>query len=78
MFGVHVASFKRFHFSQRFGVDSLYAQGVDPGTKFAVGVPKPQLQLEQLKAMGFTDEEKCLEALRQANGNVEGAVNVLC
>eukprot|EP00472_Partenskyella_glossopodia_P000288 CAMPEP_0197542424 /NCGR_PEP_ID=MMETSP1318-20131121/67696_1 /TAXON_ID=552666 /ORGANISM="Partenskyella glossopodia, Strain RCC365" /LENGTH=596 /DNA_ID=CAMNT_0043101685 /DNA_START=634 /DNA_END=2424 /DNA_ORIENTATION=- len=34
-------------------------------------------QLEQLKCMGFTDEMKNIQALQQANGQVEAAINTL-
>ena len=52
--------------------------GLGPGGQFKVELPRPTQQLDMLKAMGFTDEKKCLAALRQAGGDVERAVNLLC
>merc|ERR1719214_336293 len=35
------------------------------------------MQLQQLAAMGFADEEVCLAALAQAQGNVDRALDIL-
>ena len=60
-------------------------QGLAAGGQFLVHVPgaaqqqpRPTKQLEQLKAMGFEDEQKCLDALQRTGGNVEAAINLLC
>ncbi len=46
------------------------AAAVDPKTKYAT-------QLEQMKAMGFVNDEANLQALVATNGNVEAAVERL-
>ena len=48
-----------------------------PGAQFMVRLPKPTLQLRQLKEMGFDDEQKCLAALQRTAGNVEAAIGYL-
>jgi glutamine synthetase adenylyltransferase len=55
----------------------------DGGNAAANPIPGPMdrmrfaMQLQQLAAMGFADEEKCLRALSQCQGNVERALDVL-
>eukprot|EP00750_Incisomonas_marina_P029637 INCI7207.1.p2 GENE.INCI7207.1~~INCI7207.1.p2 ORF type:complete len:1057 (+),score=189.06 INCI7207.1:2117-5287(+) len=48
-----------------------------PGETYLIRVPKPVEQLEQLRTMGFDDERVCLEALADAVGNVQVAVDTL-
>lgn len=40
---------------------------VDPATRFAT-------QLQQMRDMGFTDQERAIEALTRTNGDVTAAV----
>jgi len=48
-----------------------------PATNPIVILPKYKSQIDELKSMGFDDEEYCIDLLNQYNGSVEQVVNQL-